>query len=194
MSTGKPNRKPAHLEYAGGKSPRQHLWELIRAWRDGFTWRELVKKAPGHLHEDTARSYLKCLVNGGYLERTGDLYRLIKDHGVEAPRLRKDGQPVTLGQAQENLWRTLRALDHAFTPPELAALASTAAVPIPVPAAQEYLKWLLQAGYVRREEGRYRIALDTGPRPPQVQRVHRVYDPNLGRTMWNEPSVGVDHE
>lgn len=183
-----PNRKPCHLEYIGGKSPRQRIWELVRAF-GSFARPELVEKLPEGIHPDTARTYLNSLVNGGYLARgPGHVYTLIQDTGIEAPRLRKDGSPVIIGRAQESLWRTLRTLDGAISPRALAAMADTADHPVGLDATLEYLKILTDAGYLRREGENYRLKLNSGPRPPVVQRVHRVYDPNLGQVLWTEES------
>lgn len=183
-----PNRKPCHLEYIGGKSPRQRIWELVRAFGT-FARPELVEKLPEGIHPDTARTYLNSLVNGGYLERRqGHVYTLIQDTGIEAPRLRKDGTPVVTGRSQESLWRTLRTLDGPIGARALAALADTAEYPVSHDEALEYLKILIAAGYVRKYGESYRLKLNSGPRPPVVQRVHRVYDPNLGQVMWTEES------
>ena len=116
----------------------------------------------------------------------------MQDQGVEAPRLKNNGRPVTQGRAQENLWRTLRALGRDFTIHELTALSWTEQTPVSLIAAADYIRHLHSAGYLRHDKGRYRLTLNTGPRPPMVQRVHRVYDPNLHQVMWTE--TGADDE
>jgi len=192
------NRKPAHLEYAGGKSPRQRIWEKIRAYNAGqaepFTATRLIGDLPGTIAKDTTRTYIKALVAGGYLEAVGNFYRLIKDNGVEAPRIKKDGSPVTQGRVQENLWRTLRALAHPVTYLELAAMATTDEHPVAPSFARDYLGNLDKAGYLLKRDGKkYQLkpAMNTGPRPPMVQRISQIYDPNLGKVVW---SKGGDDE
>ncbi|KZE34156.1 hypothetical protein [Crenobacter luteus] len=203
-------RQPAELEMIGGKGTRQRCWEAIRARRDGFTLLDIAHKAAADIA--TTKTYLQALEKGGFIEvgnreRGGHdekHYRLAKDNGLEAPRLTRDGQPVTQGRAQEQMWRTMRIMGGDFNYQELAALASTSEVAVSPVAARDYLKHLAHAGYVtvvaqgkgrgaggvanryRFNPGRY-----SGPRPPMVQRTKSVYDPNLGRVVWQEEA---DHD
>lgn len=186
-------RLPAHLEYAGGKSPRQRIWEKIRAYRAGqaepFTLKRLTSDLPGTIHKDTIRTYVNSLAAGGFLQQDGAYYHLIRDNGVEAPRVRKDGSPVTQGRAQENLWRTLRTLNYPISYERLAFLANTEEHPVSPVAARDYLGNLHKAGYLDRlNGGQYflRKGMNTGPRPPMIQRLRQIYDPNLGRVVWSE--------
>jgi hypothetical protein len=187
-------RKPAHLQMNGGKSPRQRIWEAIRQLR-AFTLEQLRGELPGTIHRDTIKTYLGCLENGGYVSRMildglpG--YSLQQDAGVEAPRLRDDGTPVTQGLAQEQMWRTLKMLGGEHTAKQLAASASTPEVEVTEAAAVDYLAWLAKAGYLVRtgtgkRTAKYRLipAKYSGPRPPMIQRVKQVYDPNLDRVVW----------
>lgn len=197
------NRQPAHLEYVGGKSPRQRIWEKIRELKT-FNLDELVGELPGTIHRDTTRTYVKSLAAGPFLTRLTDdkeRYILNRDNGVEAPRVRKDGSEVTQGREQENLWRTLRTVNHTVNPTELAALASTAQHPVSTSFARDYLVNLYKAGYVGRTEskpfnGRCQYwlftAKNTGPRPPMIQRIKQVYDPNLGEVVWTEKKENDD--
>lgn len=192
------NRKPAHLEYAGGKSPRQQIWEKIRAFKE-FELNDLINELPGAINKSTIRSYVKSLNKSGHLEHYQDLmikcrYRLIIDCGVEAPRINKQGKIVTQGLGQENMWRTLRNFGNAMSYQELSGLASTPATPINPQSARDYLSNLKQAGYLSDEKGKYRLLpnMNTGPRPPMIQRIRQVYDPNLGKVMWR--SEGGDDD
>lgn len=182
------NRKPAHLEYVGGKSPRQRIWENIRANKTGFTVKDLVGSLPGTIHADSTRCYVKALAAGRFLQFDEALnhYTLIKDNGVEAPRVRKDGSLVTQGRAQENMWRTLRTLAYPVNHHELAGIASTKEHPVNPIAARDYLLNLKLAGYLDKSQGKYRLlpAMNTGPRPPMIQRIKQIYDPNVGKVMW----------
>lgn len=190
MST---NRKPVHLEFDGGKSPRQRIWEKIRELKK-FQINELVQALPGTIHRDTTRTYVKSLVAAGYLFHQPNHpyeyveYKLQKDNGVEAPRVRLDGSPVEIGRKQENLWRTLRTLNHTVGHAELAALASTEAHPVAPTFARDYLVNLFKAGYLTRIDGKFVLLpnKNTGPRPPMVQRIKQVYDPNLGAVVWTD--------
>lgn len=210
MAATNKTRKPAELEMIGGKSKRQRCWEAIRARRDGFTLLDVACTAD--LDMATTRTYLQSLERGGFIEQ-GNItrpmgeekhFRLIKDNGLEAPRLTRDGQLVTQGRAQEQMWRTMRILGSDFNYQELAGLASTSEITVSPIAARDYLKHLAHAGYVTvvtkgkgRGTGgvpsRYRFNLGryTGPRPPMVQRTKSIYDPNVGKVVWQEE---IDHD
>ncbi|WP_423828507.1 hypothetical protein, partial [Staphylococcus aureus] len=93
---------------------RQVMWEAIRRLQE-FTLADL--EVATLLNEGTVRSYVDALALGGYLDRRDQkpsragcfaptLWRLIKDVGVEAPRLDKKGRPVTQGLGREQMWRT----------------------------------------------------------------------------------------
>jgi len=212
-------RKPAHLELAGGKGLRQRMWDRIReipADRP-FSLLDILYGAEIH-SESTAREYITGLFHAGYLnlrraavttgpasQRTPALYSLASDAGAEAPRVRKDGTPVTMGLAQEQMWRTLRMMKADTNARELAAHASTPEIPARETAAHDYLRNLHLAGYlecVKAGKGvgrggiqaRYRLLpnRNTGPRPPMVCRADAVYDPNLGKTVWVKPVTEED--
>lgn len=195
-------RKPVQLQFRGGKGPRQRVWDLIRAKRERF---ELLDICPGDIPVDTARTYLKSLEAAKIVEQQGDrsgplanrsikIYRLVDDRGLEAPRVRKDGSPVTQGLAQEQMWRTLRMHKGDINTRELAAHASTRAVPVDAGAALDYLCNLAKSGYLactvetqRKPRGittqaRYRLVRDTGPRAPMVCKANVIYDPNTDQT------------
>lgn len=210
-------------EYAGGKGPRQHIWEAIRrlaatgesAFTEDQIWQTVPRESRNSIDIGTIRDYRRGLVAAGVLavvsearhRRVQATYRLVKDEGIEAPRVRKDGSRVTQGLAQEQMWRTLRLLTADISGRELAAHASTPAVPVAEVAARDYLKTLHQAGYLlctREGKGlgigrggmaaRYRLkaSRNTGPRPPMVCRTRVVYDPNENRVVWQPPVTDED--
>lgn len=201
-------RKPAQVELVGGKGPRQRVWDLIRA-KHGAPF-VVAEVTPGDVPLATVRTYLQCLLAGNVIGLAADPapfsvceWRLVKDAGAEAPRLRKDGSPVTQGLAQEQMWRTLRMLKGDTNARELAAHASTPAVAVRQTAANDYLGNLLRAGYLRLTragkgigqggiQARYQLVSNTGPRPPMVCRADAVYDPNLGKTVWVRPVTEED--
>lgn len=200
------NRKPANLERIGGKTSRQRIWEAVRTLREGFNNYSVARKAQAD--DETVRTYLACLIKGGYLEsmnpevHIGDerLYRLIQDNGVEAPRLDKKGKPVKQGMGTEQMWRTIRLIGE-FSSRELAAHASTPDIVVRPETAKTYVGHLVRAGYLIEVkpviylgagrgnlQARYRLAPGkyTGPRPPMIQRSKAVYDPNLDKVVWEE--------
>ncbi len=74
-------------------------------------------------------------------------------------------------------------------------LIETASVEIPVETAKSYCHMLLVTGYLcvlrkadpaRAQIARYRLVRNNGPKPPQIQRVKRVYDPNSHEVFMPE--------
>ncbi|TWC35085.1 hypothetical protein FBY03_111133 [Pseudomonas sp. SJZ079] len=190
-------RKKIHLEMQGGKSNRQRIWEAIRANAQGFTAYSVARQA--NTHDATVRSYLQSLVRAEYLQVvSGERFeeqtlRLLKDVGAEAPAVTRDGRPSTAGKGTEAMWRTLRILGE-LDAEQLAAQASIAA-PTTLMTARSYLKWLNLAGYVQvvrkgkpGRPARYRLAPGkyTGPRPPMIQRIGQVFDPNLDAVVYRQ--------
>ncbi|MBB4287401.1 Lrp/AsnC family transcriptional regulator [Roseospira goensis] len=209
------SRRPCHEEAALRVHVRrghQGIWEAIRArqrdaaWSVRDIWRETGIQAP-----ESVRDYVRRLERAGYVERAGHvareddrtgraqaaLYRLVRDAGPEAPRLRRDGteSPPT---AQEAMWRTLRMIGRdGVTADDLVVMASTEAVPVTRGTAASYLRHLCRAGYLRVVEdgkpghrpgtgrpARYalRAGRNTGPRAPMIVRLsHAVWDPNTGQ-------------
>lgn len=208
-------RKPAHLELAGGKGLRQRVWDRIRRLgKEGDA--AIGDLVVGDECTATARDYVIGLERAGYLKiaqaavgtgplalRTPIRYALARDAGAEAPRVRRDGTLVTTGLAQEQMWRTLRMLNGDINARELAAHASTPAVPVRENAAADYLRNLACASYLRETrrghgtgrggvQARFQLISNTGPRPPMVCRADAVYDPNLGKTVWVRPVTEED--
>ena len=185
-------RRPADHVTPG----REAIWKAIRAHGEApFTVSALV--AACGAHQKTCRGYLKGLTAAGYLELlTGPeelpaTWRLRRDIGHEAPRVRADGSAVTQGQVTEQLWRGMYILkEFSFRD-----LIETASVEIPEETAMAYCKMLLSTGYLRvltkaaphaGRIARYRLIRNNGPRPPQVQRVKRVFDPNTREVFMPE--------
>lgn len=201
-------RQPAHIVAASNHTTPDIVWAAVRALKE-FTHESLV------LHLDkqhrvvdtTIRSYVESLYKGGFIDitHTENLngscrihhYQLVKDVGIEAPRLTRDGKTCIKGVGRENLWRTMRILGD-FNCRELAIAASTEETPIKENTAKDYIKHLYSAGYLlcvkeavrskNHQLSRYRLLPSkyTGPRPPQVQRLKQVFDPNLNQVMSEE--------
>jgi len=180
---------------AGGiANPRQAVWDAMRrlAGEDlqaGFSLSEVVTKS-GVLRK-TAKDYILSLVAAGYLEATAepDAWRFARDGGAHAPRVRRDGSAVTQGAGAVNLWRAMRMLPK-FTARDLAAHSNTETVRVTEATAQSYCSMLLATGFLRVVQKAdpvqdrtaiYRLVRDDGPKPPMIQRVKQVYDPNTGK-------------
>ncbi|WP_246797795.1 hypothetical protein [Burkholderia perseverans] len=197
-------RKPVS-ELKGGRGSRQIVWEFIRAHADSFTVFDIEKAT--RLDLATIRTYVQWLGRGGFVAVTNDTrtsrqrkqYRLVRNVGIEAPRIDKAGK-LLAPTGQENMWRTMR-IAKTFTAEELAARSTTDQTSVSVASARNYITDLARADYllvvdpghpyrlgVGAKQARYRLATSkyTGPRPPMIQRTKSLYDPNLGKIVWQE--------
>jgi len=178
---------------------REAIWQSIRALRC-FTAEALQDHC--RVNMTSVLTYLCGLTAAGYLEvvdqappggRPRRYWRLVRDCGVEAPRVRADGRPTREGEASEQMWRTMKILQR-FTCRDLMVHASTEECLISEDTAVEYCRYLCHAGYLARvarggnRRTRYQFVPDsnTGPQPPRVQRIRQVWDPNLGEVRWRQ--------
>lgn len=188
---------------AGAATPnRQKIWETIRALHaDGqpISTRDVWASMPDTMPRTRVYDYIRSLAAGGYLQcqpserqRGGSTeYVLVRDVGIEAPRVRRDGTtPPTPGR--EQLWRTLKIVGE-FTAAELADAASTPQTPIERTTAEEYCRFLKGGGYLQVARAgapgvaeRYRLIPSrwTGPQAPMIQRTKRLFDPNTGNIVF----------
>ena len=187
---------------ASGERPmgRVAIWpELRKHLKKWVSVSEIAEASKQN--KRTVSSYFQTLVAAGSMERRDDeqsrtaYYRLIKDHGFHAPRFNLKGEAVTQGVKTDNLWQSMR-IKKTFTPREIAELSSNDTITVTRETARTYCHHLLQAGYLKCTkkspngviDAHYRLIRDTGPQAPMVQRVKRVFDPNLGEVM---PLVGA---
>ena len=192
------------VDRLNGHDSREALWVEIRKLGT-FTIMEL--RALTDLSRDTVNDYVIGLANGGFLSSDKDTvkdmivktpkrpvtYTLVRDVGVDAPRVRTDGTTVTQGQGVANMWRTMRILG-TFSARELAVTASTESCVISEATARSYTGHLCQAGYLLKVKGSYRFrpTMYSGPKAPMIQRVKRVWDANLKKVMWSEDAITTD--
>lgn len=206
-------RKSSTLIAAAGRGQStgfRAIWEAIRVQRE-FTaqslWLAVAKRRGGNIY--TIRSYIQRLVKGGFVEQIATTnqrgavsvkhFRLIRDCGVDAPRLTEDGKPSRAGRCLEQMWRSMCILGE-FNHRDLAIAASTADVAVHEEHAKHYVAALARAGYlVKTTPGKHSVSLarfqllrsrNTGPRAPVVQKLEAVYDANLNQIVWQqEPSA-----
>jgi hypothetical protein len=197
-------RRPAKLERAGALTPRDRIWAAIRAFGTGrsvwFSVAEIMTLSEQRV--DTVLSYLTGLEKAGYiayiaearaplLKRVLRCYQLVRDVGVEAPRVDADGKPVTQGIGDEQMWTAMRALKGTFGARELSIAASTERHVVAHNTAKRYARYLAYAGYLavvkestggRGSERIYRFvkSRNTGPRAPIITRDKSVIDGNTG--------------
>ena len=189
--------KPMHKR--NGFDTRKAVWNAIRT-KKVFSLRELRNETVMQL--DSVREYVIGLEKAGYIERIptteqgiGEAvyWKLVRDVGVDAPRVRKDGSPVTQGKGRENLWKAMRVL-KTFTVRELTIHARTPGCEVKESTAEEYARHLCYAGYLHRhKDGSYTMLLSayTGPKAPMIQRTKVVWDPNTNQVRWRSE---VDHD
>lgn len=210
-------RQSSEIEIVGGKSPRQRMWESIKKRvAKGKTFTRAEIQAAAMVEASAIKDYFKVLEIAGFitvLERVKlrnncvrFTYQLIKDNGVEAPRIDKKGNLITEGSSNERMWGTMRRMftGRDFDYRELAAFASTASNPCSEANAKTYVFLLSRAGYLEcttpaktgKNATPSRFALikkmNTGPRAPMIQRTKTVFDANLGKVMWQEPAGEQD--
>lgn len=199
-------RARADLVMVGGKSPRQHIWEAIRAVNASpkeLTTYAVARKS--NQEDEAVRAYLRDLEKVGIVSKVRSIGRfdaewsLLKDEGVEAPRVTKNGKVSNYAAGVENVWRALRILGE-FSAAEASVAASINGASISEFGAHVYLSGLAKAGYVTRRGGtagfKTRFCLIpsryTGPKHPIYQRdFDQVYDPNLDQVVWRKTDQQV---
>ncbi|SDW75155.1 hypothetical protein SAMN04488041_103142 [Sulfitobacter pontiacus] len=185
-------------EAATSREPqgRQPLWdEMVKFKGAPFTITDIFDQT--YINRHTIRSYLKSLALAKYVERiepeegairedAAIKFRIIADPvPYHAPRLNRDGKPVSQGGGVENMWRTMRMIGQ-FTPRDIAAHATTDIVSVTDNTAKAYCTKLLKAGFLKvvskaqppAKQAVYRLIRNTGPQPPMIQRTQQVFDPN----------------
>ncbi|UWQ00827.1 MarR family winged helix-turn-helix transcriptional regulator [Aliiroseovarius crassostreae] len=169
------------------------VWTEVRR-KNIFTAAEIHTKTA--INKKTVSDYIKRLEAGGYVEKHPSFdetkrFVLVRDAGIHAPRIRADGTPVKQGNGTQNMWRSMRNMEQ-FTPFDLALCSSTDTVNVSEATAKTYCSMLLRAGYLRvlqkavpgKRQATYKFIRNTGPQPPQIQRVKQVFDPNLNEVTF----------
>lgn len=191
-----PRKRRAILRPIAPVTGRDAVWQAIRAMAPAeFTVRDIGARVASGL--DLPRDYLRGLVKAGIVALVGNpplkpsRYRLIRDVGVEAPRVRPDGTLDDAPSDQERMWQAMKVL-RAFRAADIQASTQIAALI----SIRGYIAHLHRAGYLAivepgirgRREASYRLlpTQNTGPRPPTIKRGRIVVDQNTGRQMWPE--------
>lgn len=177
----------------GKANPRQIIWDAVRAAADAGRTIDLGSITERtQLNRKTVADYLLSLERAGFLapiEGASKNWGLARDGGVHAPRVRLDGSMVTQGAGMQNLWRSMRMMSK-FSALDLALHSSTPSCSVAEATAQSYITMLLSTGFlavvqkadpVKGRKAIYRLIRNDGPKPPQVQRVKQIYDPNTGK-------------
>ena len=186
------------LELSGMMTDREKLWQAIRHLRS-FTTLELAVASKVDRASSKPKDYIVSLVRAGIVRCEPQIcpgtfarYELVRDTGVDAPRVRKDGSLLP-DSGQSRMWAAMKVL-RVFSVRELAVNASLPEAPVLESTARAYCKWLVRgrylvilAGQAKGDVTRYRFARDTGARAPQVLGVKQLYDPNVDKVVAGEP-------
>lgn len=179
------------LALAGTLTTREKMWAAMRELRI-FCVPELARQAGVDRHKYQLGDYLKGLVRAKILaqDKAGTFaaatYTLLRDLGVEAPRVRRDGSLLP-DTAQERMWRAMKVL-RTFSVQDLVVHAALPGAPIAPGAARSYCQWLARGKYLvplstPGDVQRYRFLRDTGAKAPKILRIKQLYDCNLGKVM-----------
>ncbi|HAS88149.1 MAG TPA: hypothetical protein DCS48_02435 [Desulfovibrio sp.] len=182
---------------AESTAPRgqEHYWAvMVGLDRSGeFTGRMVLGKT--NTTKTTLYEYMRRLVKAGFLKVTREekingpiarkYYRIAKRSRF-APRIAKDGK-VFPPPKRDHMWRAMR-MNGEFTAATLMVWASTDEVDIKLDDSKDYIKHLYKAGYLKligkvHNTYKYRLIKNTGPLPPQVQKIKQVWDPNEKKVM-----------
>lgn len=205
-------RRPAHLERVGALTPRDRMWAAIRALahpRPGapsvqFSGAEVAMLSGQNV--DTTMTYIAGLTKARFVEvmmegrpptakpkREFHLLILVRDVGVEAPRVNKEGKLVTAGLANTQMWNTMRHWKGDFNALDIALAAATPEQPVSEQNAVFYCQCLKKARYLTvttpskpGTKARFRFvpARNSGPRAPLIQKDKSVMDANTGAVVW----------
>ncbi|NMZ13981.1 hypothetical protein HBO07_22115 [Pseudomonas proteolytica] len=187
-------QKPANLTMQDGKGNQQRVWDKLRECQ-GRISSNLISRKTG-IHYRTVKRYMISLKKEGYLEQVGmyfgePLYNLVKDSGVDFPKIIVGKKESYKETAKEIMWRGVRILGE-FSAIDLVSLADVS-TPIKLSTAQRFIKHLNRAGYFdlvgKPRPGtlsRYRLrrAMNAGPKTPIVQCGGQVFDPNFGKVFY----------
>lgn len=186
-------RKPIAIELKGLQTPRERLWDAILILNK-FTGAQLQDTALPLVPWRNVNAHLSAWALSGHLKRTkptaqvaGKMqawtYELIKPQGV-APRVNREGKPVTSGCGNDAMWRAMKILP-AFTPTLLAQAASLGKLMVTQAAAERYCSRLHKAGYLSSGKGKdkvqvYKLINNTGMHAPMVTAMKALFDRNTG--------------
>lgn len=191
-------RKPIDLEFRGLRTPRERVWAAVLAAPARFTPMQVQDLCNPMVQLEALKDYLDGLANAGYLVRAGGGQPMKKGRGLteieyqvvkrpaEAPRVTRQGQPVTQGTATLSMWRAMKVL-KVFDWHELAVAATLNTCIVKPATAKAYCKLLTQAGYLQVVRAgkpgmaaKLRLAKNTGPHAPAITRRKVVFDRNVG--------------
>lgn len=178
---------------------REKMWAAMRQEKT-FTQSKIVHLAA--CSKSKVQEYLKGLMAAGFVVKQGDsaklftraMYDLVKDTGVDAPRVRQDGTLLP-ASGRTRMWNAMRVLG-VFSVDELVNAAGLPEAPVAEAEAAYYCRWLAQGGYLTQHGDGWQFirAKFTGAKAPQILRVKALFDPNLGVVVCDGRPEGRDDE
>lgn len=205
-------RRPARLERAGALTPRDRIWAAIRDFGVGNVFSVAEIMLLSGQRADTVLPYVNGLVKAAYVDKNSprptkrprrefQWFSLVRDIGIEAPRVDANGKPVTQGRGRDQMWNAVRATKGEFGAHDLALAASTDEHAVAYQEAKTYARALEHAGYLQvttpstggqGKERKYRFikSRNTGPRAPMITKQKQVMDGNTGAIVY-DPKTAV---
>lgn len=152
---------------------RQKIWDVLREHKAEFLPPHEIAGKAGTVHE-TTHNYLNMLEKAGLIEvqlqgalfatRPIKTFRLLKNIGTQAPRLRADGSFYD-EQQSEVIWRTAKIL-RRFTLAEL-VLHIGMTHQVKTNYVKNYVFGLVRGGYVTRHDTHFQVVKITSQAPKQ---------------------------
>lgn len=181
------------VELTKPRNRRQEIWNYLRRHKERFqTTAEIAESCD--LQAPAVYAYLQCLHKAGYVgiqyplgydKRYG--YRLERDCGTDAPRLKTDGTAARCG-IHEALWRTMKILKTFDFDCLIAHVRMTHDVSRDM--VKYYTLALERAGYLKNtgsaRKKSFVLLKNTGSKAPYVMAVKEVYDPNLDEIVLRD--------
>ena len=174
----------------GAPRGQEHYWKVMQQLdcEAGFTVDKVYRKCNGS--KTPVKDYIGRLHKAGFLEvvhseKQGIItrnYYTIAKRSRFAPKVNREGEVVPPTK-RELMWRTIR-MCKKVSRDDLVVWASLPEVQVKPNDAQDYLKHLVKAGYLKKKGKTYTLIKDTGPLPPKIQRIKQVFDPNLNKVVW----------
>ena len=175
------------------RQPRRLMWQALRDCRHRDWYVEELAELAG-VTRQAAHIYVHALVLAGLVTerdlrvpgytRPRKVYRLHRDTGRDAPRLKADGSPAH-EPVQDVLWRTIKIL-RQFTAAELATHVGMTHT-VSGKLVKDYIRTLVRAGYLKDTGGKRFVLLNnSGSRAPRLYLARELNDPNLDEIVMRE--------
>lgn len=176
------------------------MWTAIRKLKK-FTRRELLRAMKIDRDDNTISPFLKKLMAGGYLRKVSEaksghenipaVYELIKDAGINYPRLSKEGKKRPPSERQR-MWVAMKVIGTSpFDWRDLSLVAKTKPT-----VTKEYCTYLLRGGYLKIARksvpgtpAKYLFirSMDSGLLAPEVRaRRTELFDVNKQKLVWTK--------